>query len=184
MENKLPLPQAKPESVGMSAERLARIRPALQSFIDRSQTPNFVTLVAREGKIVHFEAQGYSDIATKKPVTRDTIYRLYSDTKPITGVAALILCEEGLLSLNDPVSKYIPAFKNPLVYHNCAGASRPAGNSQHHAGQARSHNPRLPGQYHGAGHLPAFPALVEHEIPEIHRRIRLGYHRKHRCRSS
>ena len=97
----------------MSAERLARIRPALQSFIDRSQTPNFVTLVAREGKIVHFEAQGYSDIATKKPVTRDTIYRLYSDTKPITGVAALILCEEGLLSLNDPVSKYIPAFKNP-----------------------------------------------------------------------
>jgi len=52
---------------------------------------------------------------TKKPVTKDTIYRLYSDTKPITGVAALILCEEGLLSLNDPVSKYIPAFKNPVV---------------------------------------------------------------------
>jgi CubicO group peptidase (beta-lactamase class C family) len=115
MENKLPLPQAKPEEVGMSAERLARIRPALQSFIDRNQTPNFVTLVAREGKIVHFEAQGYSDIATKKPVTKDTIYRLYSDTKPITGAAALILCEEGLLSLNDPVSKYIPAFKNPMV---------------------------------------------------------------------
>ena len=118
MENRLPLPQAKPESVGMSAGRLARIRPALQSFIDRSQTPNFVTLVAREGKIVHFEAQGYSDIATKKPVTKDTIYRLYSDTKPITGVAALILCEEGLLNLNDPVSKYMPAFKNPLVTTN------------------------------------------------------------------
>jgi CubicO group peptidase (beta-lactamase class C family) len=115
MENKLPLPQAKPEEVGMSAERLARIRPALQSFITRNQTPNFVTMVAREGKIVHFEAQGYSDIETKKPVTKDTIYRLYSDTKPITGVAALILCEEGLLSLNDPVSKYIPAFKNPVV---------------------------------------------------------------------
>ena len=95
MENKLPLPQAKPESVGMSAERLARIRPALQSFIDRNQTPNFVTLVAREGKIVHFESQGYSDLAAKKPVTKDTIYRLYSDTKPITGVAVLIFCEEG-----------------------------------------------------------------------------------------
>ena len=118
MENKLPLPQAKPEAAGISAERLSRIRPALQSFIDRNQTPNFVTLVAREGKIVHFESQGYADVARKKPVTPDTIFRLYSDTKPITGVAALILCEEGLLSLNDPVSKYIPAFKNPLVTTN------------------------------------------------------------------
>jgi CubicO group peptidase (beta-lactamase class C family) len=115
MENKLPLPQVKPAEVGMSAERLARIRPAMQSFIDRNQTPNFVTLVAREGKIVHFEAQGYADCARKKPVTKDSIFRLYSDTKPFTGAAAMILAEEGLLNLNDPVSKYLPSFKNPLV---------------------------------------------------------------------
>ena len=115
MDSKLPLPQVKPESVGMSSERLARIRPALQSFIDRNQTPNFVTLVAREGKIVHFEAQGWADYKSKKPVTKDSIFRLYSDTKPFTGVAAMILQEEGLLNLNDPVSKYLPSFKNPLV---------------------------------------------------------------------
>ena len=115
MATKLPLPQAKPEEVWMSSERLARLRPAMQRFIDEEQVPNFATLVAREGKIVHFEAQGYADCERKKPVTKDTIFRLYSNTKPITGVAAMILCEEGLLNLNDPVSKYIPAFKNPLV---------------------------------------------------------------------
>ena len=115
MGHKLPLPQVKPEEVGMSSERLARLRPVMQRFIDQEQVPNIVTLVAREGKIVHFEAQGYSDYETQKPVTKDTIFRLYSNTKPITGVAAMILCEAGLLNLNDPVSKYIPAFKNPLV---------------------------------------------------------------------
>ena len=115
MATKLPLPQAKPEEVWMFSERLARLRPAMQRFIDEEQVPNFATLVAREGKIVYFEAQGYADCERKKPVTKDTIFRLYSNTKPITGVAAMILCEEGLLNLNDPVSKYIPAFKNPLV---------------------------------------------------------------------
>ena len=99
----------------MSSERLARLRPVMQRFIDKNQVPCIVTLVAREGKIVHFEAQGYADCETRRPVTKDTIFRLYSNTKPITGVAAMILCEEGLLNLNDPVSKYIPAFKNPLV---------------------------------------------------------------------
>ena len=66
MENKLPLPQVKPEEVGMSSERLARLRPAMQSFIDRNQTPNFVTLVAREGKIVHFESSGICRLRDSK----------------------------------------------------------------------------------------------------------------------
>jgi CubicO group peptidase (beta-lactamase class C family) len=87
----------------------------MQSYIDRNQVPNMVTLVAREGKIVHFEAQGYADVAKQKPAAKDTIFRLYSDTKPITGAAVMILVEEGLLNLNDPISKFIPAFKNPLV---------------------------------------------------------------------
>jgi CubicO group peptidase (beta-lactamase class C family) len=126
MISKLPLPQVKPEAVGMSSERLARLRPAMQRFIDQNQVPNIVTLVAREGKIVHFEVQGYADCATQKPVTKDTIFRLYSNTKPITGVAVMILCEEGLLNLNDPVSKYIPAFKNPqVVTWGVPGQNRP-----------------------------------------------------------
>ena len=115
MDTKLPLSEAKPESVGMSCERLARLGPAMQSYIDRNQVPNIVTLIAREGKIVNFEAQGYADVAKQKPIGKDSIFRLYSDTKPITGVAAMILVEEGLLNLNDPVSKYLPSFKNPLI---------------------------------------------------------------------
>jgi len=110
-----PLPFAKPEEVGFSSERLARIRPALQKFIDQQKIPNLVTLVARHGKVVHFDAQGYMDFDSKKPASKDTIFRLYSNSKPITGVATMILYEEGLLDLDDPVSKYIPAFKNPVV---------------------------------------------------------------------
>ena len=77
--------------------------------------PNLVTLIAREGKVVHLEAQGYLDIDSRKPATVDSIFRLYSNSKPIAGTAVMMLYEEGLLKLDDPVSKYIPAFKNPLV---------------------------------------------------------------------
>jgi CubicO group peptidase (beta-lactamase class C family) len=110
-----PLPFAEPEEVGLSSERLSRIRPGLQKFIDSKKEPNFVTLVARKGKIVHYEAQGYMDFESQKPVKKDTIFRLWSNTKPITGVATMICLEEGLLNLDDPVSKYIPAFKDPVV---------------------------------------------------------------------
>jgi CubicO group peptidase (beta-lactamase class C family) len=111
-----PLPFAKPEEVGLSSERLARIRPALQEFIDQKKVPNLITLVARHGKVVHFDAQGYMDFDSKKSASKDTIFRLYSNSKPITGVATMILYEEGLLNLDDPVSKYIPAFKNQRVH--------------------------------------------------------------------
>jgi len=110
-----PMPSARPEEVGMSSEYLSRIRPHLQRFITREMAPSFVSLVARHGKVVHHEVQGYMDFESKKPATLDTIYRLYSNTKPITGVAAMICVEEGLLSLDDPVSKYIPAYKNQRV---------------------------------------------------------------------
>ena len=113
--NAFPLPAAKPEDVGLSSERLATIKPYLQKYIDDKKVPNLVTLVARHGKIVHFEVQGYMDFETKKPAKTDTIYRLYSNSKPITGVATMILYEEGKLNLDDPVSKYIPAFKNQVV---------------------------------------------------------------------
>ena len=110
-----PLPQAKPEDVGVSSTRLSLIRPALQKFIDSKMDPNFVTMVVRKGRIVHWEAQGFMDFDSKKPVQKDTIYRLWSNTKPITGVATMICLEEGLITLDDPLSKYIPAFKNPRV---------------------------------------------------------------------
>ncbi len=110
-----PLPFAEPEEVGVSSERLSRIGPAMQKFIDDRKDPNFITMVIRRGKIVHFEALGYMDFESKTPVRQDAIYRLWSNTKPITGVATMICVEEGLLTLDDPVSKYIPAFKNQRV---------------------------------------------------------------------
>jgi CubicO group peptidase (beta-lactamase class C family) len=113
--NQWPLPSTTPEKAGFSAERLARIRPAMQKFIDQKKVPNIVTLLARDGKIVHLEAQGYLDFESREPVTLDSFFRLYSNSKPIAGVATMILVEEGLLSLDDPVSKYIPAFKNQVV---------------------------------------------------------------------
>ncbi|HEY97649.1 MAG TPA: beta-lactamase family protein [Dehalococcoidia bacterium] len=114
-KNKYPLPSSSPEDAGFSSERLSRICPGLQKFIDRQMVPNLVTLVARHGKIVHHEAQGYMDFESKKLAGRDTIYRLWSNSKPITGTATMICVEDGLLSLDDPVSKYIPAFKNQVV---------------------------------------------------------------------
>lgn len=110
-----PLPRVRPEEVGLSSERLGRIRPALQGFIEKGMAPNFVTLVARHGKLVHYEAQGYLDFQSCRPATVDTIYRLWSNTKPITGVATMICVEEGLLDLDDPISKYVPGFKNQRV---------------------------------------------------------------------
>jgi CubicO group peptidase (beta-lactamase class C family) len=110
-----PLPSAGPREAGFSPERLSRICAGLQKFIDRRMAPNLVTLVARHGKVVHWEAQGYMDFDSRKPATKDTIYRLWSNTKPITGTATMICVEDGLLNLDDPVSKYIPAFKNQVV---------------------------------------------------------------------
>ena len=86
-----------------------------------------MTLVARHGKIVHFEAQGYMDFERRKQVQKDTVYRMWSNTKPITGVAAMICVEEGLLELDDPVSKYIPAFKNPVVRYQETTGRRETG---------------------------------------------------------
>src|SRR5688572_1407078 len=104
------LPTARPEEVGLSSERLARIGPAMQRHIDAGEIAGVVTLVARRGQIVHFEAYGYSDIAKRTPMRTDAIFGLASSSKPITSVAILMLVESGDVRLNDPVSRYIPEF--------------------------------------------------------------------------
>jgi CubicO group peptidase (beta-lactamase class C family) len=110
-----PLPTARPEQVGMSSERLARLGPALKAQIANDRFPGAVVLVARKGKVVYFETVGQRDPATGAPMTKDAIFRLYSMTKPFTSVAAMILVEEGKLLLADPVSKYFPELANPQV---------------------------------------------------------------------
>jgi CubicO group peptidase (beta-lactamase class C family) len=110
------LPTAKPEEVGLSSEKLARIVPAMRQFVDDHKLPGVITLVARRGKVVHFECVGQRDIEADKPIEPDTIFRIYSMTKPMTTAAMMMLYEEGKFKLDDPVSQYIPEFKALTVY--------------------------------------------------------------------
>ncbi len=110
------LPRAVPEDVGMSTSRLERIAPVMQRWIDDGKIPGALTMIARSGRLVHFEKFGTQDIATAKPVEFDTIFRIYSMTKPITSIAVMMLYEEGRFQLGTPVSEFIPAFKDMQVY--------------------------------------------------------------------
>ncbi len=111
------LPLAEPVKSGFSSEGLAKIAPKLQEYIDNGQLPGFLTVVSKNGKIVHFHPQGMRDVDAQKPVKADTIFRIYSMSKPITSVAVMILYDEGKLKLDDPVEKYIPAFKELKVFN-------------------------------------------------------------------
>jgi CubicO group peptidase (beta-lactamase class C family) len=115
------LPTAKAEKVGMSTERLNTLTNGMKSIVDEGKLAGVVTMVARHGKVVHFVASGKSDIAKNTPMQKDSIFRIYSMSKPITGVAMMMLFEEGKWQLNDPVSKYIPEFANLKVYSGVDG---------------------------------------------------------------
>jgi len=104
-----------PGEVGFSAERLERISSGMQRYIDQKLIAGIVTLVARRGYVVHFEELGVQDIETNKPTELDTIFRIYSMTKPITSVALMMLYEHGLFHLTDPVTKFLPEFKRVKV---------------------------------------------------------------------
>jgi CubicO group peptidase (beta-lactamase class C family) len=109
------LPSDKPEAVGLSSERLQRIGQMMQGYIERGEITGAVTMVSRKGKVAHFEAQGQMNLEAKTPMRKDAIFRIASMSKPITGVAILMLMEEGRLRLSDPVSRFIPEFKNSKV---------------------------------------------------------------------
>ncbi len=110
-----PLPVAEPESVGMSSERLQRLSDAMAGYIERKQVAGTVTLVARRGKVVYFDAQGQRWPEEGAPMTRDTIFRIASMTKPIASVALMTLYEEGRFQLRDPIAKYLPEFAEMQV---------------------------------------------------------------------
>jgi CubicO group peptidase (beta-lactamase class C family) len=116
-----PLPEARPDSVGFSAERLRRLDQALQALVESKQLAGLVTMVARHGQLVEQKTYGQQDIASAKPMQRDTIFRIYSMTKPITGVAMMILYEEGKWKPSDPIAKHIPEFANLKVYSGADG---------------------------------------------------------------
>jgi len=101
---------AAPEEVGLSRSRLARLSDVLRAEIERGRVPGAVALVARRGKVAYFESFGVRDPASSAPMHKDTIFRIYSMTKPIVSVAAMMLWEEGQFLLNDALAKYLPEF--------------------------------------------------------------------------
>src|SRR5512136_3344973 len=108
----------KPEGLGFSSARLARINTAMQRYVDEQKLAGIVTLIARRGKVAHFEKFGMADVEAGRPMQLDTLFRIYSMTKPITTTAALMLLEEGRIRLADPIWRYIPAFKDVKVIDN------------------------------------------------------------------
>src|SRR5687767_8021858 len=113
----------KPEEVGLSAARLGRISDHLRRYIDTGKLAGTLTLVARRGKIAYFQPQGHLEIERTRPVTPDSIFRSYSMTKPIGSVGLMMLWEQGRLQLDDPVQKFIPAWRDQRVF---VGGNHPA----------------------------------------------------------
>ena len=115
------LPLVSPDQVGLSAARLARISSWMRGWVDSGKLPGMTVCVMRRGELAYAETYGKADVERNKPMRPDTIVRIYSMTKPLTSTAIMMLYEEGRFQLDDPISKFIPAFKNPRVY---AGGSR------------------------------------------------------------
>lgn len=105
----------KPETLGFSSERLERLHALMQKQVDEKQLPGIVTILARHGKVVDYRSYGVRDVASGAPMTKDTIFRAYSMTKPITGVAMMILYEQGKWLPSDPIAKFIPEFAHLKV---------------------------------------------------------------------
>ncbi len=104
-----------PEAVGMSAERIQRLDNVMKSFVTDGKLPGFTAILIRNGQIVYHKAYGVSDVATKRAMQKDDIFRIASMTKAITATAVMMLYEQGKFGLDDPISRYIPEFKNPTV---------------------------------------------------------------------
>jgi CubicO group peptidase (beta-lactamase class C family) len=108
-------PATTPESVGLSSERLQRLRTVMQQYVDEGRIAGVVTFVARNGRVAHLEAFGKADVEAGVPMKKDTIFRVASQTKAFTSVAVMMLVEEGKIGLADPLSKYIPAWAKTTV---------------------------------------------------------------------
>ncbi len=109
-------PTVDPAEVGIDPDRLARIDAVTHGYVDSGRFPCVQFLLARRGEIVHHDLYGHADVDDQRPVRDDTIFRIYSMTKPVTSVALMMLYEQGKVLLEDPISKYLPSFANPRVF--------------------------------------------------------------------
>jgi CubicO group peptidase (beta-lactamase class C family) len=110
-----------PEKEGFSTERLARLNAKFHAYVDQGSTAGVITLIARHGKIIHFDVYGKADIEAGTPMQANSLFRMYSMTKPLTSTALLMLYEEGKFQLDDPLDKYFPEFKDLKVYVSGSG---------------------------------------------------------------
>jgi len=135
--------ETKPEAVGFSQERLGKLDSAMKSLVDGKKFAGMVTVLARHGKIVEERTYGYADVASQKPMQKDTIVRIYSMTKPITGIAMMMLYEEGKWKPSDPIARYIPEFRDLKVYSGVDKDGKPTFDKPGHAptmGELMSHS--------------------------------------------
>jgi CubicO group peptidase (beta-lactamase class C family) len=135
--------ETKPETVGFSSVRLQRLDEAMKSLVEGKQLAGMVTVLARHGKIVEEKVYGYADLGSQKPMQKDSIVRIYSMTKPITGIAMMMLYEEGKWKPSDPISRYIPEFKDLKVFSGLDAEGKPTFDKPGHAptvGELMSHN--------------------------------------------
>jgi CubicO group peptidase (beta-lactamase class C family) len=138
----LSLPEARPEAVGFSSERLQRLEAGLKAPVDNKQLAGITTVVARHGQVVQQMTYGQADIAGNKPMQMDSIVRIYSMTKPITGVAMMLLYEDGKWKPSDPISRHIPEFKDLKVYSGTGADGQPTFEAPKHQptmGELMSH---------------------------------------------
>ncbi len=149
--------EASPESVGLSSRGLQHLSRHIQGYIDDGRLPGAITLVGRRGKVVHFETHGQRDIEAAKPVEPDTIFRIFSMTKPIVSIALMALYEEGRFQIDDSVSDYIPQFEG-LEVIDANGGRRPpiremtiADLLRHTSGLASRTDPVVGAAYEAAG---------------------------------
>lgn len=105
-----------PESVGLSSEALEAVTRKLQEHVDAGDIAGVVAAVMREGKLVYHEALGHRDLESRSPMTEDALFRMYSMTRPITSLAAMILWEEGKFQLDDAIKSYLPEFEKQRVF--------------------------------------------------------------------
>jgi CubicO group peptidase (beta-lactamase class C family) len=128
---------ARPEDVGLSSEAIAKADGAVQRLIDRGVLAGAVTLVARHGRIVHTNAMGLKDMASGEVLKTDTIFRIFSMTKPVTGAAMMILHDQGLWSPDDPIAKHLPEFAGVKVFAGLDAAGKPRLEAADHAPTVR-----------------------------------------------
>ena len=154
----------KPDSVGFSSERLERLHALIQDEIDQKHLAGAVTILARHGKVVEYRTYGVRDVATGAPMTKDTIFRDYSMTKPVTGVAMMILFEEGKWLPNDPIANYIPEFAHLKVAQGADADGKPMLVDPDHAPTMRELMSHSAGFSYGSGFPLVDPLYREKQV--------------------